>query len=232
MSNFCMAKIGTRNQNWQKQHSCSIGWQKWNNEPKLAETIFYQLWHISNWSKTDRNSTLLACSVGWLMCHFCQNGVMQEGYQGRLPTCRHGCWFGNFRRGRTGSRRKKRKKTKKLKDMECHAFHLAQSTSDMMISTLWQHTREDVHHLDRHSPFLTNTSTQPHYSPLFSGNPPTPWGPSTPQRRHIEDDQKSTPVIALRKERRTKRPQCTLYTPLQTTEKLVNWTLLIRPFTI
>ena len=54
-----------------------------------------------------------------------------------------------------------------------------------------------------HSPFLTNTSTKPHYSPLFSGNPPTPWGPSTPQRRHIEDDQKSTPVIAIRKERRT-----------------------------
>ena len=27
--------------------------------------------------------------------------------------------------------------------MECHAFHLAQSTGDMMI----QHTREDVHHL-------------------------------------------------------------------------------------
>jgi len=41
-----------------------------------------------------------------------------------------------------------------------------------------------------HSPFLTN---RPHYSPL-SGNPPTPGGPSTP-------------AIALRKERRMKRPR-------------------------
>ena len=46
-----------------------------------------------------------------------------------------------------------------------------------------------------HSPFLTN---RPHYSPL-SRNPPTPGGPSTP-------------AIALRKERRIKRPR-RVYTP-------------------
>ena len=30
---------------------------KMEQEPKLVETIFYQLWHISDWSKIGRNST-------------------------------------------------------------------------------------------------------------------------------------------------------------------------------
>ena len=50
-------------QNWQKQHPCSTGrlmchfCKEWDIGPKLAEPIFYQLRHISNWSEIDRNST-------------------------------------------------------------------------------------------------------------------------------------------------------------------------------
>ena len=35
-------------QNWQKQHPCSVG---------RLMSHFYQLWHISDWSKIGRNST-------------------------------------------------------------------------------------------------------------------------------------------------------------------------------
>jgi len=57
---------------------------KWNNEPKLAENIFYQLWHISNRSKIGRNSTPVLygnwCAIS------AKNGTWNQNWQKPFST--------------------------------------------------------------------------------------------------------------------------------------------------
>ena len=162
--------------NWQKLFSTNYG--TFQIDPKLAETapLFCRVTDVPflpKWCDALRR-------------------VIKEGYQHAGMDVDSA----NFRRGRTGGERRGRRPRSRRTWPECHAFHLAQSTGDMMMSTLWQHIREDVHHLTTPHFLLT---LLPNLTSLhFSLATHLPQGDLAHLRRHIDDNQKSTPVIVLR----------------------------------